>query len=95
VWLAIILAARDNNRPEYKEEFDMSNSKTVTVAGLVAAAALFVGSSAFAADSATPTAKQVETQCLKDAKAKGLTGDALKSAEKACKDAYAKATSKK
>ena len=70
----------------------MSNSKSVTLAGMVAAAALLVGSSAFAAASTSPTTpKEMETQCLKDAKAKGLAGEALKSAEKSCKDAYHKA----
>lgn len=69
----------------------MSNTKSVTIAGLVAAAAMLVGSSAFAASSTPTTPKEMETQCIKDAKAKGLTGDALKSAEKKCKDDYAKA----
>jgi hypothetical protein len=70
----------------------MSNSKSLKLAGLVAVAAMLVGPSVFAASSTTPTtAKEMETQCLKDAKSKGLTGDALKSAEKVCKDAYAKA----
>jgi hypothetical protein len=72
----------------------MSNTKTVTLAGLMAMGALLVGASAFAASTTPTTPKEVETQCLKDAKAKGLTGDALKSAEKACKDAYAKASKK-
>jgi len=76
----------------------MSNSKSVTLsksatlAGLVAVTALLVGPSVFAAASTSPTTpKEMETQCLKDAKAKGLTGEALKSAEKSCKDAYHKA----
>ena len=70
----------------------MSNSKSVTLAGLVAVSALLVGSSAFAAASTSPTTpKEMETQCLKDVKAKGLTGEAHKTAEKACKDAYNKA----
>ena len=70
----------------------MSNAKSVTLAGVVAVAAMLVGPSVFAAASTSPTTpKEMETQCLKDAKAKGLTGDALKSAEKSCKDAYNKA----
>jgi hypothetical protein len=70
----------------------MSNTKSVTLAGVIAVAAMLVGPSAFAAASASPTTpKEMETQCLKDAKAKGLTGEALKSAEKSCKDAYHKA----
>jgi hypothetical protein len=70
----------------------MKNMKSVTLAGVVAVAAMLVGPSVFAAASTTPpTPKEIETQCMKDAKAKGLTGDALKTAEKACKDAYNKA----
>jgi hypothetical protein len=91
VTLAIILATRDTHRPEYYKETQMSNSKSVTLAGLAAVAAMLVGSSAFAASTAPTTPKEMETQCLKDVKAKGLTGDALKSAEKTCKDAYNKA----
>jgi hypothetical protein len=73
----------------------MSNSKSVTLAGIVAVAAMLVGPSVFAAASTSPTTpKEMETQCLKDAKAKGLSGDALKSAEKSCKDAYHKAVKK-
>jgi len=88
---AFILATRDTHRPEYYKETQMSKSKSVALAGVVAVAAMLVGPSVFAAASATPTTpKEVETQCLKDAKAKGLTGDALKAAEKSCKDAYAK-----
>ena len=70
----------------------MSNTKSVTLAGVVAVAAMLVGPNVFAAASTTPTTpKEMETQCLKDAKAKGLAGEALKSAEKSCKDAYHKA----
>jgi hypothetical protein len=89
--LAIILAARDTNRPGHSKENSMSNTKSVTLAGLVAMAAMFVGTSAFAASTTPTTPKEMETQCLKDAKAKGLTGEALKAAEKKCKDDYAKA----
>ena len=70
----------------------MSNAKSVTLAGVVAVAAMLVGPSVFAAASTTPTTpKEMETQCLKDVKAKGLTGEAHKTAEKACRDAYNKA----
>lgn len=70
----------------------MSNTKSMALAGVVAVAAMLVGPSVFAAASTTPTTpKEMETQCLKDAKSKGLTGDALKAAEKVCTDAYNKA----
>ncbi|MEO8308985.1 MAG: hypothetical protein ABI616_13190 [Pseudomonadota bacterium] len=69
----------------------MSNSKSVTLAGIVAVAAMLVGPAAFAASATPTTPKEIETQCLKDVKAKGLTGAAHKSAEQACKDAYHKA----
>lgn len=61
----------------------MSNFKSVALVGLMAGAAAVAGT-AFAANAAPTTPHEMKLQCEKDAKAKGLTGDALKAALKKC-----------
>ena len=58
------------------------------MAALMAAAAAFAGSSAFAATTTPTSTKEMKAQCEKDAKSKGLTGEALKAAEKKCHEQY-------
>jgi hypothetical protein len=58
----------------------MKSMKTVAMTALLAGCAAMVGSTAFAADSAA----DMKAKCEKDAKDKGLTGDALKAALKKC-----------
>lgn len=61
----------------------MSKFKSVALVGLMAGAAAVAGS-AFAANAAPTTPHEMKLQCEKDAKAKGLTGGALKAAHKKC-----------
>ena len=66
----------------------MSNRKSFAMAALMAASVAFVGSSAFAGTTTPTSTKEMRAQCEKDAKAKGLSGEALKAAEKKCHDEY-------